>query len=88
MGLGPSLPSASQRSPLPPSSQSSGSRSRGLPSSSSGAGPSSDDWGSASGDTRRVGGSQRTLSLVNPTRVQRANPGENEGFVGDDDDEF
>ncbi|SAM83770.1 uncharacterized protein UBRO_06526 [Ustilago bromivora] len=90
VGLGPSLPSVSQRtqSQMISSSPSSGSRSRGgVASSSSGVGPSSEDLASISGDNRKVGGSQRTLSLVNPTRVQRANPGENDGFIGDDDDD-
>ncbi|CDR88793.1 uncharacterized protein SPSC_05625 [Sporisorium scitamineum] len=94
VGLGPAmLPNASQRSQMlsqTPSSPSTGSRSRsGLPSSSSSAsnaaGVSSDDFALSSDGPERV--SQRTLSLVNPTRVRRADPSENDGFVGDDDEE-
>ncbi|SPO30724.1 uncharacterized protein UTRI_05341 [Ustilago trichophora] len=92
VGLGPSFMNGSSRARdmyPPPSSQSSGSRS-GLPSSSSGAGgPSSDDAFSMAADGMRESqrASQRdATSLVNPTRVRRADPGENAGFVGDDDD--
>lgn len=89
VGLRPSFGSASQSSP--PSqhwsspSSSSGAKRRGeWPSSSSGAlGPSSDDGSSQSSVKKRS--SQKSLSLVNPTRVQRADPSENDEFVGDDD---
>ncbi|SPO31021.1 uncharacterized protein UTRI_05341_B [Ustilago trichophora] len=92
VGLGPSFMNGSQRAREmypPSSSQSSGSRS-GLPSSSSGAGgPSSDNAFSMATEGMRESqrASQRnTTSLVNPTRVRRADPGENAGFVGDDDE--
>lgn len=88
VGLGPPLrASQSQRS----------SQQVGLPSSSPSAGPSSDgveeSLGSElTGIERKAGGQSqsqsRSMSLVNPTRVQRARPGEDEGFVGDSDDEF
>ncbi|SJX64604.1 uncharacterized protein SRS1_15421 [Sporisorium reilianum f. sp. reilianum] len=87
VGLGPAvLPGASQRSQIvsqQPSSPSSRSKA-GLPSSSSSSGGVDDDAPSSDG-LERV--SQRTLSLVNPTRVRRADPSENDGFVGDDDDD-
>lgn len=93
VGLGPGLPSASQnqRSNFLPSSSPSSSHSRSsktggaAASSSSGfGGPSSDDL---QGESMGAGGRSltRTLSLVNPTRVQRADPSENDGFLGDED---
>lgn len=93
VGLGPSLVNGSQRSQaLPPSSPSHGHKSRsGMPSSSSsnsGAGPSSDDTFSVQDSQRSMSQrsvSQRMTSLINPTRVRRADPSENDGFVGDDD---
>ena len=80
---------------MTPSSPASGSRYKsGLPSSSSsngmagGGGPSSDDLISLSSDApEKPSQSQRALSLVNPTRVRRADPKENDGFVGDHDDD-
>lgn len=75
VGLG----SSQRSSALPSSSPSSGSRSYG-PNA-----PSSDDTSTVSSQPNRRGW-QRTLSLVNPTRVQRAYPSENDDFVGDDDD--
>lgn len=62
-----------------PSSPSTSSRSTSkLPSSSSAgaAWPSSDDFSAPSP-------SQRSMSLINPTRVRRADPSENQGFVDD-----
>lgn len=95
VGLGP-LPRASQSQSqvqMPSSSS-------GLSSSPAGAGPSSDGLemevgGKVVGGTRQSQGqsqsrsqSQRTMSLVNPTRVVRADPSRNNAFVGDSDDEF
>ncbi|GAC77588.1 hypothetical protein PANT_27c00024 [Moesziomyces antarcticus T-34] len=76
VGLG----SSQRSSALPSSSPSSGSRSYG------GNAPSSDDTSTVSSQPSRRGW-QRTLSLVNPTRVQRADPSENDDFVGDHDDD-
>lgn len=85
VGLDPMLQRASQRSqsiiqktPSSPSTRS------GLPSSSS----SSGITGPSSDDLQDPPPSQRTLSLVNPTRVRRADPGENQDFLGDSDEDL
>lgn len=79
----------SQQQPSSPSSgrgNASGSGSQlDMARTSSGAGaqePSSEDVPLA---TQTQQASQRALSLVNPTRVRRADPKENDGFVGDDE---
>uniref|UniRef100_V5EYG2 Uncharacterized protein n=2 Tax=Kalmanozyma brasiliensis (strain GHG001) TaxID=1365824 RepID=V5EYG2_KALBG len=88
VGLRPRITgSASQRSIQLPSSSASSESRRGIERSSSGSGPqapSSDDFPPVGGDTQTQA-SQRLTSLVNPTRVRRADPRENDGFVGDDD---
>ncbi|GAC94876.1 hypothetical protein PHSY_002449 [Pseudozyma hubeiensis SY62] len=87
VGLDPMLQRASQRSQsmlleTPSSPSSSTSIRSGLPSSSGSGGIT----GPSSDDLQDVPPSQRTLSLVNPTRVRRADPGENQDFVGDSDE--
>ncbi|KAJ9474920.1 hypothetical protein PHBOTO_004790 [Pseudozyma hubeiensis] len=85
VGLDPMLQRASQRSPsMVQQTPSSPSTRSGLPSSSS----SSGITGPSSDDLQDVPPSQRTLSLVNPTRVRRADPGENQGFLGDSDEDL
>ncbi|SNX87102.1 uncharacterized protein MEPE_05812 [Melanopsichium pennsylvanicum] len=85
VGLAPSFTNSSQRSlTLPPPSPSQGSKNKNeQPNSSSDIGPSSDDLqGDGVRQSQRASQKLRA-SLVNPTRVRRADPSDNDDFVGD-----